>query len=157
MKKKIIRNLIKKIIFWGISTSLVFSVFVVAAKAAPTPAPSVNDLSAAWQTYVTPVAPTPAPAPAPAPAPTTTSTPVSKPPVTVRSSSLSESQITALILKVINRPDVQEKLRGPQGLPGPQGPAGMNGTTPTSGGSYTNPIAYFPVGVTTPNSTANFS
>src|SRR6185369_6189894 len=68
------------------------------------------------------------------------------------------SQITALVLNILNRPDIQEKYRGDQGPQGPQGAPGTNGTTTfNGGGSYTNPIAYFPVGVTTPNSSANFS
>src|SRR6185369_12368928 len=117
-------------------------------KAAPTPPPSAQDLAEAWQTYVTPVSKPIAPT---SPPPVTAVNKTS--PVTIRSSSLSESQITALVLNILNRPDVQEKYRGDQGPQGPQGAPGTNGTTTFNGGtSSTNPIAYFPVGVTTQNS-----
>ena len=140
----------------------------------------ISDLTSAYQSYLSPVAvppvtflPTIILPSIPTPSPTLPLGKGEMPKaegVNSDSTSVSTSSLQAALTKLLNKKEIADKLRGPQGATGPQGPAGIAAPIGSSAMSVSqparsitpsaptaNPVVFLPVGITMPNPSMNFS
>src|SRR3989338_4202773 len=140
----------------------------------------ISDLTSAYQSYLSPVAVPPVTFLPTIILPTT----LIQPPVSslsggttsapakgrIQEGSVSDSTLASALTKLLNKKEIADKLRGPQGATGPQGPAGIAAPIGSSAMSVSqparsitpsaptaNPVVFLPVGITMPNPSMNFS